>query len=72
MSADHPEILKLPTPIRCKILERVNKFKVKIEFDGRIEYALCNWCVSDKFIYLFGYFGICGANGEKGEDVEEW
>jgi len=29
----------------------MNRFKVKIEFDGRIEYALCNWCVSDKFIY---------------------
>jgi len=42
MSANHPELLKLPTPIRCKILERVNKFKVKIEFDGRIEYAHIN------------------------------
>jgi len=42
MSDDHPELLKLPTPIRCKILERVNKFKVKIELDGRIEYAHIN------------------------------
>ncbi|RLG05727.1 MAG: DNA/RNA nuclease SfsA [Thaumarchaeota archaeon] len=42
MSASHPELLKLPSPIRCKILERVNKFKVKIELDGRIEYAHIN------------------------------
>ena len=42
MSADYPELLKLPTPIRCKVLERVNRFKVKIEFDGRIEYAYIN------------------------------
>ena len=42
MSANHPELLKLSSPIRCKILERVNKFKAKIEFDGRIEYAHIN------------------------------
>ena len=39
MSANHPELLKLPTPIRCRILERVNRFKVKIELDGEVEYA---------------------------------
>jgi len=42
MSADNPELLKLPTPIRCRILERVNRFKVEIEFDGEIEYAHIN------------------------------
>ena len=39
MLADHPELLKLLSPIRCKILERVNRFKVKVELDGEIEYA---------------------------------
>jgi len=42
MSANHPELLKLSSPIRCKILERVNRFKVKIELDGEIEYAHIN------------------------------
>ena len=59
MSTDHPEILKLPTPIRCKILERVNRFKVKIEFDGRIEYAHINNTGRLREYLIRGKRGFC-------------
>ena len=65
MSADHPEILKLPTPIRCKILERVNRFKVEIGLNGEIKYALRNCCVLVNFICSFSCFGICGGYREE-------
>ena len=59
MSTDHPEILKLPTPIRCKILKRVNRFKVKIEFDGRIEYAHINNTGRLREYLIRGKRGFC-------------
>jgi len=33
--------------------------------------ALRDCCVLDKFMCLFGCFGVCGGYGEKGENVEE-
>ena len=59
MSANHPELLKLPTPIRSKILERVNTFKVKVEFDGRIEYAYINNTGRLRELLISGKTGFC-------------
>ncbi|HDJ66158.1 MAG TPA: DNA/RNA nuclease SfsA [Nitrososphaeria archaeon] len=42
MPVDHPELLKISSPIRCKVLGRINKFKVKIQLDGEVEYAHIN------------------------------
>ena len=59
MSADNPELLKLPTPIRCRILERVNRFKVKIELDGEIEYAHINNTGRLRELLIRGKRGFC-------------
>ena len=59
MSADNPELLKLPTPIRCRILERVNRFKVKIELNEEIEYAHINNTGRLRELLIRGKRGFC-------------